>query len=169
MNKKELDKQYYLKNKEKILERRKQRYQDNKEKELEQSKKYHAEHKESISSYLKQYNIDNREKLKEYKKEYYSKMHGRSLRLANHYKREDAKFQRGECTINAQWIIDNIFSKQCVYCGESDWTKLGCDRKDSSLPHTPNNCVPSCIDCNRKKQTMSYDEYMKKILGEQNS
>ena len=35
-----MDRIYYLKNKEKILERRKQRYQENKEKELAYSKKY---------------------------------------------------------------------------------------------------------------------------------
>ena len=169
MDKKELDRQYYLKNKTRILERRKQRYQENKEKELEQSKRYHNDHKKEITEYLRQYNIDNNDKLRQYKQDYYNTMHGRSLRLANHYKREDSKFQRGECTIDAQWIIDNIFTKSCVYCGESDWHKLGCDRKDSSLPHTPDNCVASCIDCNRKKQTMSYDEYMKKILGEPNS
>ena len=162
MNKKEHDRLYYLKNKERIKEQRRQRYQQNKERELEQSKLYHEEHKKEIAEYLKQYQIDNNEKLRQYKKNYYEQMHGRALRLASHYRREDAKFQRGECTINEQWIIDNIFSKQCIYCGESDWHKLGCDRKDSSLPHTQENCVPSCLDCNRKKQTMSFDEYIKK-------
>lgn len=169
MNKKEVDREYYLKNRERILERRKQRYQENKKKELEQSKKYHTEHKNEITEYLKQYQVKNSDKLKQYKQGYYNTMHGRSLRLANHYKREDTKFNRGKCTIDSQWIIDNIFSHPCAYCGESDWHKLGCDRKDSTLPHTPDNCVPCCFDCNRKKQTMSYDEYMKKILGEQPS
>lgn len=166
MNKKELDRLYYLKNRERLKERRKQRYQENKEKELEQSKKYHKEHKEEIAEYLKEYQIKNKNKLSKYKKEYYSQMHGRSLRLVEHYKREDAMHNRGECTLTAQWIIDNIFSKTCVYCGESDWLKLGCDRKYNELPHTEDNCVPCCFDCNRKKNTMNYDEYIQKMLEE---
>lgn len=163
MNKKEIDRLYYLKNKAKILERRRQRYQENKEKELEQSKKYYEEHKNEISEYYKQYQVDNASKLKEYKETYYSTMHGRALRLVGHYKREDNKFERGECTLSEQWIIDNIFHKACEYCGESDWHKLGCDRKDNSLPHTPDNCVPCCFDCNRKKGVMNYEEYKKRL------
>lgn len=165
MDKKELDKLYYLKNKEKIKEQRKKRYQENKEKELEQNKRYHNEHKEEISLYQKQYIIDNNDKLKAYKKEYYSKMHGRSLRLVNHYKREDKKHQRGECTLTAEWIIDNIFSKPCIYCGKTNWIEIGCDRIDNTKPHTENNVVPCCFDCNRKKGTMNYDDYMQKMLG----
>lgn len=165
MDKKEMDRLYYLRNKSRILERRKQRYQENKEKELEQSKKYYNEHKEEISEYYKQYQTDNSDKLKQYKKDYYSTMHGRALRLAGHYRREDIKYKRGECTVDEKWIIDNIFHKACTYCGETDWKKLGCDRKDNSLPHTPDNCVPCCFDCNRKKNTLSYDEYTK-MLGE---
>lgn len=52
---------------------------------------------------------------------------------------------------------------------ERDWHKLGCDRKDNSLPHTPDNCIPCCSTCNTKKGRMNYDEYMQKILGEQTS
>lgn len=165
MDKKEMDRIYYLKNKARILERRKQRYQENKGRELEQSKKYHEEHKERISEYQRQYWLDNTEKLKVYKDNYYSTLHGRALRLVNHYRREDKNHSRGECTIDENWIIENIFSKQCVYCGESDWHKLGCDRKDNSLPHTASNCVPCCAKCNKNKGTTNYDEYIQKILG----
>ena len=84
-------------------------------------------------------------------KEYYSKQYGRASRLESHYKGEDEKHNRGECTIDRYYIMENIFTQSCVYCGESDWMKLGCDRKDSSLPHTPENCVTSCFPCNRKK------------------
>lgn len=136
-----------------------------KKNELEQSKQYHNKHKQSISAYMKQYSIENNEKLKQYKQNYYSKMHGRSRRLVNAYKRTDKLHNRGECTLTPQWIIDNIFSKPCHYCGESDWHKLGCDRIDNSKPHTEDNVVPCCTECNTKRGKMNYDDYIKKILG----
>ena len=107
MDKKEMDRLYYLRNKSRILERRRQRYQENKEKELEQSKKYYDEHKDEISEYYKQYQEANSDKLKQYKKGFYSTMHGRALRLLGHYRREDKKYKRGECTLTEQWIIED--------------------------------------------------------------
>jgi len=167
--KRETDRLYYLKHQEKLKQQRKERYQKDKEKELERNKKYHDSHIDEIKEYLHQYNVNNNEKLKTYKKRYYSEQYGRASRLEIHYKSEDKKHNRGECTIDRYYIMNNIFTSACVYCGESDWKKLGCDRKDNSLAHTPENCVPCCFDCNRKKGGMSYDEYMKKILGEKNS
>lgn len=169
MDKKEIDKIYYLKNREKILERRKQKYQENKEKELAYSKKYVEEHKEKIKDYLKQYQITNNDKLKQYKKEYYSRMIGRAIRLASHYRREDLKHGRGESTLTPEWIVENIFTSKCYYCGETDWTKLGCDRIDNDKPHTPDNVVPCCAECNRKRGTMNFEEFKKIMLGEKNS
>lgn len=168
-NKKETDRLYYLEHKEQILERRRQRYKENKEKELENSKKYYEEHKDKISEYNKQYNTTNNEKLKKYKKDYYNTKHGRAMRLAYHYMSEDLNHSRGESTLMPEWIVDNIFSGQnCHYCGETDWTKLGCDRKDNDKPHTPDNVVCCCAECNKKKGTTPYEEYIK-MLGEKNS
>lgn len=88
----------------------------------------------------------------------------RAKGLINTYRKADKNYNRGECTLDAQWVVDNVFSGQvCCYCGESDWHKLGCDRKDSSLPHTPENCVPCCLYCNLKKSTIPYDEFMRRI------
>ena len=162
MDKKEADRLYYLKNKERIKEQRRKRYLENKEKELENSKKYYSEHIDEITQYQRQYRIDNEEKLDAYKKKYYSTKKGRAIRLSAHYRMEDERNNRGESTITPEWIIDNIFSKSCHYCGETDWHKLGCDRKDNKLPHTPENVVPCCFNCNREKNTMGYDEYMSK-------
>ena len=152
MDKKEQDRLYYLLHAEEIKEKRRKRYQQNKEKELQKIREYSEKHKEEITAYQQLYREKNAERLKEYKDNYY-----------NDYKREDRKHNRGESTLTPEWIIDNIFSSKCVYCGESDWHKLGCDRKDNSLPHTEDNVVPCCFECNRKKGTMSYDEYIKRV------
>lgn len=86
---------------------------------------------------------------------------GRAKYLELNYKRLDEENHRGECTLTAEWIVENIFTKPCHYCGETDWKKLGCDRIDNSLPHTPDNVVPCCGDCNAKRGRMTYDKFIK--------
>lgn len=162
-----MDALYYEKNKERIKVRRRERYQEKKESELAKIKEYAESHKDRISEYQKQYRMDNADRLKEYKGEYYASKHGRATRLANHYRREDAKHNRGESTLTAEWIKESIFTKPCHYCGETDWYKIGCDRIDNSKPHTPDNVVPCCAKCNKKRGTMEYDEFKEKMLAEQ--
>lgn len=112
---------------------------------------------------VKKYYQLNKEKIKEQVVEWLKTPMGRARHLILSYKREDKKYNRGECTLTPEWIVEHIFSQPCHYCGESDWTKIGCDRKDSSLPHTPDNVVPCCRSCNCKKHTKSYEEYIKLI------
>lgn len=163
--------------------------EEQKEKRRKAKRDWYQKNKEKVSlynsEYSKNYRKENREILNEKKREYYSdpivKKHkneynelyyktpiGRASNLVNSYIQMDKKNEVGETTITKEWIVENIFTKQCVYCGETDWNKLGCDRKNNSLPHTPDNIVCSCGECNRKKGTMSYEEYIK-MLGEKNS
>ena len=96
--------------------------------------------------------MDRKEYLKQYRKNKYNTKSGRANILLNNYRKHDKDYGYGETTLTADWIVENIFSGQkCVYCGESDWKKLGCDRIDDSLPHTPENCQPCCPHCNKKK------------------
>lgn len=131
-------------------EQMKQYYQANKEKRLEQMKEWREANKE----YMKQYRETNREKIleqhKEYNKKYYNTPIGRASNLVNAYNREDKKYNRGKGNLTAKWIVENIFSKSCVHCGESDWRKIGCNRLDNSKPHTMDNVEPCCYDCNVK-------------------
>lgn len=129
----------------------------------EYSKKYRAENRDTLLIKKRVYYETHSEEKNEYMRNYNSTTIGRAANLASSYKQMDEKNNVGETTITKEWIMDNIFTKSCIYCGESDWTKLGCDRKDNSLPHTPNNCVPCCWDCNRKKGSMSYNEYIKRL------
>ena len=121
---------------------------------------------EEKAEYDRIYRQANKEKISEQKKERYNTPHGRAFCLINNYKQKDKKLNRGECTLTAEWIISNIFSKSCHYCGETDWRKLGCDRIDNSKPHTVDNVVPCCLKCNNERQKMNYEEYInKKRLG----
>ena len=148
--KREYDRLRYLKNREKMLEERKRKHQKNKKKENEYSKKYRETH----SDYFKNYN-----------QVYYNSKEGKAKHLLKGYKRRDKKTNRGECTINEQWIIDNIFTSKCIYCGKDDWTELGCDRIDNDKPHTPDNVVCSCGECNKERGTKSFEEFLKLKRG----
>lgn len=115
-----------------IRESQRKYYQTNKEKIAEQSIKY-------------------KDKWNEYYKNYYSTKKGKATYLLKDYKKADKKYGRGECTLTVDWIIEHIFSGQCcAHCEETDWRKLGCNRLDNSLPHTPDNVEPCCTRCNKK-------------------
>ena len=129
----------------------------------EADRRWKTKNKEKISEYQAGWYQNNKEKLTEYWAEHRSTPLGRASNLAGGYKVLDKKYDRGECTLTADWIVENIFSQPCHYCGETDWTKMGCDRIDNSLPHTPDNVVPCCYHCNCKKHTTPYDEFMKLI------
>ena len=85
----------------------------------------------------------------------------RAHNLVSSYNREDKKHHRGKCTITAQWIINNIFTKSCVHCGETDWHKIGCNRIDNSKPHTEDNVEPCCHDCNNR---LEWNEHKKQVF-----
>ena len=60
-------------------------------------------------------------------------------------------------------MVENTFNDHCLYCGETDWIKLGLDRIDNSKPHTPDNVVTCCEKCNTKRGNKSYEEFLKEI------
>ena len=149
-------------------------YQGNKDKVLEQQKLYCKQWREKNPDYFKVrreknpdyfnlYYQSNKDKVLEQQKQYRQTPMGRAINLVKNYKRNDKKYDRGECTLTAQWIMDNIFSQKCIYCGESDWSKLGCDRKDNSKPHTEDNVVCCCWDCNIKRQKKEFEEFLNEI------
>lgn len=160
LSKKEYDRQRYLANRKKILERASEYRKEHKLERAESNKKYVEKNSEKIKEYKKQYYQNNKRKISEKYKEYYSTKLGRALKLIGSYKHNDEHFRRGDCTLTAEWVIDNIFAKSCVYCGENDWLKLGCDRIDNDKPHTPENVVPCCAECNRKRGQRDFDTFV---------
>lgn len=143
-----MTKEYYLKNKEKIRNKQHQYYLDNKDKIADTAKKWNTENKERRKEIKEKWKNDNPELL-------------RAGYLVQNYKRNDKKYNRGECTLTSKWIIENIFKSKCHYCGESDWTELGCDRINNDLPHTPDNVVCCCGKCNIKRNKTEYYGFVK--------
>lgn len=144
------NKEYRLKNADKIKE-----YRDkNKEKIKEYRREYKNSHREEAKEYNKRYYLEHREsELKrktEYQKEYSKTQMGRAQHQIQQYKFMDKRNGFGDDKIdfNARWIVENIYSKPCAHCGETDWHKLGCNRIDNSKPHTKDNVEPCCFHCN---------------------
>lgn len=123
-------------------------------------KQYYQDHKEEMSEQQKQYRNEHKEEIKEQKKGYRKSKMGRACYMVSSYKYIDKKYNRGECTLTPQWVVDNIFTSKCRYCQKDDWRKLGCDRIDNSKPHTPDNVVPCCEECNCKRGRKSFEEFL---------
>lgn len=137
--------------------------EERKQAQREYHKQYYQTNKEKIAAQQAEYYQNNKEKKIAYRAKYYQTPMGRAFGLLSRYKSSDKKYNRDECTITAEWIVEHIFNQPCHYCGRTGWTKMGCDRVDNSLPHTPENCVPCCDKCNRKRGTTTYEEFMKLV------
>lgn len=96
-------------------------------------------------------------------KKYRSTKKGRASNLLCNYNYEDLKKGRGKGDLTTQWIVENIFSKPCAHCGETDWTKIGCNRIDNTKSHTKDNVEPCCLKCNNELNYMSGRCERKKI------
>lgn len=97
-----------------------------------------------------------------YRREYQKTKQGKAVRMAGAHRESD--YKRGfdvSNNIDYQWIMEHIFNGQtCYYCGESDWRKLGCDRINNKLPHTPDNVICACRKCNTNRgNRYSVEEY----------
>lgn len=114
---------------------------------------------EKKKEWSKRYIQENKDRINAYRREWRKTKYGRASQLLDGYKYKDRLYNRGEVDFDAQWIVDNIFSKPCAHCGETDWTKIGCNRLDNSKPHTKDNVEPCCLDCNNK---LNYDERRKR-------
>ena len=174
----EKNKKRYWKNRDRYLDMQKkyreqnkdyfQKYRENHKEELkEQTKLYRELHKEKKKEYDKKYYELHLEELKEKQKRYNKQWYevnseklkqerntkfGRAVVLKRCY----INFDKGkgfsiDQIIDENWIIDNIFNASCVYCGDTDWMKLGADRIDNSKGHTPDNCVCACNLCNKAR------------------
>lgn len=141
-DKKQYAKEYYLKHKEKLLNKQNEYYKTNKniyEAYYENNKKKIIEHQ------------------KEYNKEYNKTPMGRASMLLRAYNNADKKRGRGKGDLTAQWIVENIFTKPCAHCGISGWEVIGCNRLDNDKPHTKYNVETCCFKCNTSLNKMERD------------
>lgn len=174
--KKEYDRKRYLKKKETIAEQQRRYYQENKEAIAEHKKQYYQENKDKIKQYIqenkksiaeqrKQYRQENKETIAEYWKQYYSTIKGYCNVLRNSNIRADRVSGRigKELPDNyptIEYYIDAV-KQPCIYCKKhKPFNEMGLDRIDNSKPHTIDNVVPCCTECNVKRGTKDYEEFM---------
>lgn len=101
--------------------------------------------------YQHQYYLENREKKLKKDADYYKTPIGRATRLLESYNTQDRIHCRGKGDLTREWIIENIFTKQCAHCEKTGWDVIGCNRIDDTKPHTKDNVEPCCEDCNHKQ------------------
>jgi 5-methylcytosine-specific restriction endonuclease McrA len=85
-NLKEYNKQYYQKNKEKLIARVKDRYENKKEEILEYHRAYYVENKEKVEQRQKKYNEKNKDRVSLMKKQYRSKNKDKLDLIAKEYR-----------------------------------------------------------------------------------
>lgn len=123
--------------------------------------------KEDRKEYYRQYYQRNKERKNQYWRDKYQSPERRATVLVAGYKRDDIKYYggNGKDTITANFLLDRLYPKGCFYCGSKDMSKLGADRIDNTKPHTEDNVVCCCWDCNNRRNTESFIDFYKKEFG----
>lgn len=128
--KREYDKIYHSKNKDKIKEWSKRYYQKNREKILQQQKEDYQQNKEKKKQYEKEYYQKNREKILErskiYSQEYYLKNKNKILKNNKEWFRKNPEYRkkynrkRLQNLLENEWkpILNKMFGElKCPLCG----------------------------------------------------
>lgn len=111
--------------------------------------------KEERKTYMKEYNkkyyTSNKEKISEKHNAYIKTPIGRANNLISSYRYTDKRDKYSETVdFDAKWLLDNIMTKPCSYCGKTGWDIIGCNRIDNTKGHSKYNVEPCCKECNDK-------------------
>lgn len=149
--KRQCQKRYYDKNREKISVWHKLHNEANKERRHAQQKEYRRINKDNISERRK---TGLRKLLRsKYNKVYLQKPVGRYCGYKNSARKRDIPFDLSMDDFMAFWQLP------CVYCG-GDIDTIGLDRKDSSIGYVKSNVVPCCYWCNSMKSDKTILEFI---------
>ena len=134
-------KEYYWKNKERVLEYQKKRYREN----------------EKLKTWYKNYYKKNRERILKKSKEWKKSENGKFSKLRWHYK------VRKKVPVNlSNEEIKKIKErdKVCVFCGSDK--SLTFDHVDNNGPTNVSNLVVCCLSCNSSKGNKNVVEWLNK-------
>ena len=143
---KKYNKEYYSKNRERILFQNKRYYQKNKERRKIYKKKYYQKNKERIRLYGKILYQKNKEKLKVSPKRIYQ-MYKHNAKRKNY--KWDLTFK--------QFMI--FWQKPCYYCGSKIRT-IGLDRVDNTKGYIIDNLTSCCQQCNYAKRELTVKKFI---------
>lgn len=85
----------------------------------------------------------------------------KASKMISAYKFKDKKLGFTPTDIDIDWFITNIITQKCIYCGDSE--RIGADRIDNDKPHSKDNIVPCCYDCNCARNNNFTHEEMLEI------
>ena len=136
--------EYYENNKEIIAKIQKERYEKNKEKINEITKKRVEGRKQNAHD-----SITSGEIINQHKWDMWCNQIKRSARQNKHPYSEDFSND----------IMFDMMLQGCFYCGD---IATAIDRVDSTLGHTPENCVGSCQGCNNSKGSADSATFIRK-------
>tara|TARA_S200002703_G_scaffold146114_1_gene140940 strand:+ start:440 stop:994 length:555 start_codon:yes stop_codon:yes gene_type:complete len=137
-----------------VGERSKAHYKANKEVVLGRQKAYREANKEVVLGIHRAYREANKEAIAEYGKAYYRTPRRKWTMIRSAAKRRNINF-----SLPSELYESQLWGKPCHYCG-CDLEVTGLDRKDSDKGYTPDNVVPCCADCNVKKSTKPYEQFI---------
>lgn len=171
---KEYNKLYQQKNRERIYAKHKEWIAENKDKQKEYHKEYHKKWYEE--------NIEERKKeIKEYSQNHKEDNVKRTQKYVSSHKEEVQKYNRefgqtiaGKYRLilyrakkwGGQYLTIEEFAQllplPCVYCGDSDKPR-GIDRVDNSKGYTKENSASCCRLCNFMKRAMTKENFLSHI------
>lgn len=140
-------------------------------KRKETNSKYYEKNKEKVKGYNKIYNTVNKEKNTDQMKKYrelVTQNAYESIRLQDKNKwimwcnRIKRCAKQNKHPYSEEFTNEIIFEKMilgCFYCGD---IATSIDRLDSTLDHTPDNCIASCLGCNMSKGAADPSTFIRK-------
>ena len=133
----------------------------------EYSRKWREEHRELFNERCRQYQERNREAQQKRMNDYHQTKEGRATNLLAAYVQMDLERRGVRPNLTREDIMRKCFepTSKCVYCGETDWTKLGLDRINNDQPHDRWNVLCSCRNCNTQRYRRTLGNYLTEKLG----
>lgn len=143
-------------------------------------REYQVNNRQHINEVARKYQSGHREVQQKRVNNYHGSMSGRAMNLLTSYRQADIEKFGVYPELNREDIINKCFSEgsKCVWCGCTDWKKLGLDRISTEYPHHVWNCMCACRDCNTsrhikpidinlKRLNMSFDDWLEKNDGKE--
>ena len=166
------DKEYRLKNLNKIKQKRKEWedknkeylkeyhrnyhkrwYELNREKRTKELREYDRKNKEGVKERAQRYNKKHKDRVIEFQKKYSLSLNGVYRTYRHQAKRRNLPF---EITLED---LESLITSDCKYCGEKNG-KIGIDRIDNDCGYTKQNVAPCCKTCNFMKKDMTLEKFI---------
>lgn len=145
------------------------RYREkNKEKQREYMREYAKRNRKRLNAYAREYQRKHKEAQQKRVNDYHQTKKGRAMNLLTSYVQMDLERRDGQRPQLTQEDIMRMCmsdDSKCVYCENTNWKELGLDRINNDLPHHAWNCVCACHDCNVKRYTKDFGEYVLERCG----